>query len=333
MSTSRSCSGSSWRSDVARRMAPGLALAAMLLAGGCGLIPEEWLAEDVLFIEALPDASRTHIRTPHSSRDAGDAAISVQVMDQVSGTLNGLTFEALGILDLVITHRPDTYEKDHRWWGPAYTDLYGLTYSLHVEREQPSRFSYIFHASPGEVDSPSLRTMWGHYRRDGDGVGTGSFVLDLDVVAELTGDPGFGGRVGVIHDIDEDGSMHIGMDLREAVLPITDSVVVDGPYAYREDALGGEFCYDARYPLLDEATWEQIHAYARWDATGAGRAVAEITGGELGTDTMQIIECWDASGTTTYWWDDTGFEDGDPDSCIDDDDSLPDCLDLYPKEP
>ncbi len=334
MSTYRCCSGSSWRSETVRHAAAGAALAALLVAGGCGLIPEEWLAEDALFIEAVPDRDRTRIHTPVQARDAGDPAISVEVMEQVSGTLNGLTYEALGILDLVLTQGPTTYEQDRRVWGPDHTELWGLTYALTVEREAAARFAYQFHASPGDVDEPELRTMWGHYRREGDGVGTGSFVLDLDVVAELTEDPGFGGRVGVVHDLGADGSVHVGMDLTEAELPVTDSVVVDGLYAFRSDAAGGEFCYDARYPLLDTDSWEQIHAYARWDGSRAGRADAVITGGELGTDTLQVVECWDAAGDTTYYWDETGFEDGDPASCVvPAPASLPECNERYPDGP
>jgi len=333
MSTSRSCSGSSWRSDAARLAGLGAALAALLLAGGCGLIPEEWLAEDALYVEAVPDAKRTRIRTPQGARDVDDPAISVEVMGQVSGILNGLTLEALGIVDLVISTRPATYEEDLRIWGPDYTEAYGLTYALSVARDGADRFDYQFHAAPGDVDSANQRVMWGQYRRDGDGVGTGSFVLDLDVVADLAEAPEFGGRVGVVHDVADDGTMWIGMDLRDAALPETMTVVVDGTYAFRDTGAGGELCYDARYPLFEVESWEDLHAYARWTADGRGRADGTIRGGEFGAATLQFTECWDATGTTTYFWDDAGTEDGDPTTCPDDAYHLPDCIELYPPKP
>ena len=292
MSTYRHCCGSIWRSE-----APILLLAAALLAGiaGCGgLQPTEWLLEDEQFVQALPDEERTRVGKPPVSvlRD-GDTALAIAVLGPVVDELNGLTLQTLAV-------EPDERSGDSRRWGPAYTADYDVTYQLDVVRAD-GVFGYELAVDRGESETASYPVMWGDHVGDDEGGSSGAFLLDGAVVDAIIDEVRVSGEVAVQYTL-ADGSLDIGMDLTGLDVAGADGLIVPDLYAFHEDDDGGTLCFHAETDLWGDAGDEDFDVYARWAASGEGRADGTLDGDELASP-IEFTECWDGGGEAVYWWD------------------------------
>jgi hypothetical protein len=93
-------------------------------------------------------------------------------------------------------------------------------------------------------------------------------------------------------------------------------VVAD--YAYTEGADGsGDMTFNVAGDAGGTAKTEQITLRSRWLATGAGRADARITGGDLAAPGALASECWDTFFKRVYYTDNVNFAptEGVADSC------------------
>ena len=330
----RLCFGSIWRCSWIT-----LSLAALtVVTAGCGFTPASWFEEDIHFVEAIPDTTRTRFERPQTASPwtVGDPAESTLVMDEVVPALNGLTQETLRTLELVVSLQPDEREENARHWGPAYSESHNVSYQLVVEEAAPGLYEYILEGDHGQVADPDNRVLAGEYGLDGDGMGRGTFHMDLeamDLVFELG--LNFADTVEVRHQLSDD-LFAVGMDLEAVVdLDTEEPVLRTSRYAYRQDSQGGLMCLAANWdvdheePLADEF----LEALARWTTEGAGRADGRFGEGNIPGGPVTFIECWDEFGNRTYWWDsdDMIAEEGDPASCPFADGAPPDdCTDYYP---
>jgi hypothetical protein len=63
---------------------------------------------------------------------------------------------------------------------------------------------------------------------------------------------------------------------------------------------------------------ENVAENSRWDSTGAGRADVKMTGGEFGTTTVMVSQCWSDEFAQTYYTDSVDYEPttGQASSCV-----------------
>jgi len=90
-------------------------------------------------------------------------------------------------------------------------------------------------------------------------------------------------------------------------------------YEYREAADGaGDFVYTLHGDLDDNGSaWETLDIRSRWLSSGAGRSDVTVQGGDLQSQVLVGVECWDTSFGRVYWTDSLGWEatEGEVDSC------------------
>jgi len=305
---------------------------------GCGFTPAAWFEEDIYFVEAVPDTERTRFLLPRSNTpwDVGDPAESTLVMDAVVPVLNGMTQETLRTLELIVDTQPDEREADRRHWGPSFSETHNVSYQLVVEEAAPGLYNYIMEGDHGVVADPDTRVLAGEYGLDGDGLGRGTFHMDLEAM-DLVFEMGlnFADTVEVRHQLDDD-LFAVGMDLQAVVdLDVEEPVLRTSRYAYREDSEGGLMCLSANWDVDGEAPQqdELLEALARWTPDGDGRADGQFGEGNVVGAPVEFIECWDTQGNRTYWWDSAGMTptEGDLDSCPFADGAPPaDCTTYYP---
>jgi hypothetical protein len=155
--------------------------------------------------------------------------------------------------------------------------------------------------------------------------GNGNFLIDFDAgerVNPIDNNPD-SGRVEVVYDLRATGdvngsiSMHIeGRDESDdgSIIPVT------ADYAYSENLDGsGDFSFAITGDVNNQgATDEQAMIRSRWQADGAGRGDAQISGGDLGADTIDATECWDTQFRRVHYADSVDFveAEGDPADCV-----------------
>jgi hypothetical protein len=63
---------------------------------------------------------------------------------------------------------------------------------------------------------------------------------------------------------------------------------------------------------------ENVDDDSRWDATGAGRADVKVTGGDFGSTTVLLSQCWSDTFAQTFYTDSVNFAptSGDAASCV-----------------
>jgi hypothetical protein len=81
---------------------------------------------------------------------------------------------------------------------------------------------------------------------------------------------------------------------------------VAADYAYNEAADGaGDMTFDVASDITGSATSlkETVTLRSRWIATGAGRADARVSGGDLGAQQITASECWNTMFNRVFYKD------------------------------
>ena len=153
---------------------------------------------------------------------------------------------------------------------------------------------------------------------------SGRMQIDYTAIAGEGAGDGESGSVALQYDLRPDGA-----EVTMAVGQFSDdgSVPADGRVHYDYDPSGGLFDFEAVGEAEeggDGSTLETMSVRSRWDATGAGRADAQVTGGSVGPLTYSETECWDAAYTVVFWENNAEMErSGDASDCAFSDASFP----------
>lgn len=254
---------------------------------------------------ALPDERVTlddaALRGSAAARGVGEPSDYYQyTVDGIDDVNTGIGDVLLGLQE--ITSFPATYTRnDHTaMWGPWLDD--GTWGKLWVRGEPDGSYAWAFSIRPedsaegdwsevvtGQVDAGATEEA-----------SAGRFAIDFTTVDALGAGDGETGQLAVVYELRPGGAeVTLGVgEFSDGGEPPADGAV---HYAY--DADGGAMDWRARADVSDPAdgTVEDAAILARWDATGAGRADAEVTGGELGPLTWTEIDCWDASHRTVFF--------------------------------
>jgi hypothetical protein len=243
----------------------------------------------------------------------------------VAAGLNG-GMAWVGLTIRVITAFPvSDVQDDSLIWGPWTDALNPSIYRLRMTDNRDGSWDWSLEGHLKSQPTAAFRAAaYGTAHEGSPGRGTGTFTLDFEVSEELdpVGNNGHG-KVVVTYDL-ESSPIVLTLDADRDDL----DQPVQWHYDFRGHADGsGDFVLSAHADLDNGGADEVAEIRSRWNAQGAGRSDAHVSGGDLGV-TVQVSasECWDTSFLRVYYADSANWlpTEGDPAACAFADASLPD---------
>lgn len=277
--------------------------------------------------DALPTAEDVQVKVPEDGAQQlalGQIADYYRFTRVVSRDFNGGAAWVLTLVHVIVQFPPTSVDGDTYTWGPHSDALDPAEWKLIVVENADGSYDWRFDGrSKTELDS-EFETVISGNAEPGDipHRGSGNFLIDFDAgerVNPIDNNPDTG-RVEVVYDLRETGdvngsiSMHIEGRDSDSLIPVS------ADYAYSENLDGsGDFSFSIHGDINDNGTAEEDAVIrSRWQADGAGRGDAEISGGDLGTAVVQASECWDTTFRRVH------YSDSDPNSA--DEGSADDCV-------
>lgn len=280
--------------------------------------------------EALPTADDVQVKVPEDGAQQlalGQIADYYRFTRVVSRDFNGGAAWVLTLVHVIVQFPPTEVDGDTYTWGPHSDALDPAEWKLIVTENADGSYDWRFDGRSKTVDNADFETVISGNAEPGDVPhrGSGNFLIDFDAgerVNPIDNNPD-SGRVEVVYDLRETGdvngsiSMHIeGRDQNQSgdVIPVT------ADYAYSENLDGsGDFSF-AIHADIDEndSAAEDAVIRSRWQADGAGRGDAQLSGGDLDTLVVVASECWDTQFRRVHYTDSVGHlpTEGDPADCV-----------------
>ena len=321
----------------------GCCALALTLVSGCVLQKHDGADE---FREAVPQKGAIALSGPDSasgSSATASAAPSLRTLGTTPATsyakwygftremregVNKITANVLGGAWLIIQSEPSATTVDSATWGPWTDELSPATYRFTVTRLAPDDYEYVLEGRPKSSTSDAAYQVV--LKGEGFGKpsakhGQGTFKIDLDVAKAL--DPfdnqDNSGIIVVDHDLPHDFSDNLGALPRT----ITAAVTPQGEAHYTVKSVANEdhtgvIHVDAHVDIDDSkmTKLEDVVINSRWQASGAGRADIDISGGDIptGIGMVDAVECWGTDFTQSYYTDSAGISAtvGDVSACV-----------------
>lgn len=315
----------------------------LCFTSGCTLDKKDDDAD--AFREAVPQQQSVALSGPESSPSTSTAAISpsLRTLGTAGGTpyakwygftremrrgVNQVTAGVLGGVWTILHVPPSAISKDAATWGPYTDELEPASYRFRITRVATDEYDYTLDGRPkaSSNDADYRTVLSGHgYGKPHALHGQGDFMIDLDVAKAL--DP-------FAHP-DDSGTVHVDYELphdfvaNQDFLPRTITAKVDpaGEAVYTVESLArvdhtGSIHVDAHVDVAEskDTKLEDVVIDSRWNATGAGRADIDFTGGDLPSSIPMVdaVECWGTDFTQSYYNDSVNFSPtvGDESACV-----------------
>jgi hypothetical protein len=239
---------------------------------------------------AIPAAEDLEIDLPSGSSAKpalGEVSGAYLITLGTAVTLNGSVGLLLGIVRLIVAFPVTSIEGETYIWGPWHEEGKPSEYRLTVEHTGGGRYAWSLEARAVGQTGAFAAVVSGV--TDGRGQRSGSITMDLDVAK--TYDPASQGEGTIDASYDAGGGTRtLAIDAEKRVNGVLNTFHYE--YEHRVDGRGSlQFMAfgDTEDPGAAEET---VQWHAQWLATGAGRADAQITGGDLGAQTVSATECW-----------------------------------------
>jgi hypothetical protein len=316
--------------------------AAFIMSAGCSL----QTADASKFREPIPQASQValaiagstvsgtttqaahatgvHLQDGPGSGGGGtsptDYASYYAFTRSITDSVDTVTTEILGEVVAVTNLPPTTIDANHAVWGPGSSDaLDPVSWKLTVTATGGGQYTYEVdgrpHLSTNDADWKAILTGQG-YDDTSPSYQSGSFVVDNDAMAAL--DP---------TSTTSTGTVSITYDARAYPLNAAATVTPnDGTGQHYDVSVvhavdgSGVMSLTALADISTPPTGvnENVAENSRWDSTGAGRADVKMTGGEFGTTTVMVSQCWSDEFAQTYYTDSVDYEPttGQASSCV-----------------
>ena len=301
-----------------------IALTAATMLAGCLRAPEDE------YRNAVPRSDELSMEVPDnggggeagraSAPLVGERATFYQMTRDTSRDVNGTIWITLKILEHVVSYPATEVHEDHAIWGPWNETLSPITYVLVVERLGEGQYRYALRGKPrAEGDEAYVDLIGGETELDeAAGIKRGTIGYDLDAAHALDGGEfPFQGRLAAAWDAG--GNPRSVEAAFENIVNERGEGPVSALYRYRENHDGsGSFELGLRGDIANDGSLaEDVVLMTRWDASGAGRGDAIVTGGDAGEHVVYANECWDGAFDRTYWVDTHDLEpnEGDATSC------------------
>lgn len=303
-------------------------LVAASLLVGCVVTKEE----DTPIVDALPTAESVQIKLPlATARSIGRLADYYVLTRQVTRDLNAGAAWVLILVHTIVQFPATDVDGDVYTWGPwSGGALDPAEWRLVVVANEDGTYDWDLEGRSKTTPADGFIGVITGHAEPGDRPhrGSGTFTIDFDAgerVNPIENSPD-NGRIDVTYDLENQGGTNASVTMHaEGIDSLGNPGAFDYAYAENEDGSG-----DFQFALegdLDESgsAAEQALIRSRWLASGAGRADAELSSGDLGDIEVEASECWDEQFRRTYYADSVEFAptEGDPASCAFDESALP----------
>jgi hypothetical protein len=280
-------------------------ITASLAASLVACIPQNEAPETLQ--SAIPTADQVKIKLPSgAAREVGQLANWYVATRDVTRTFNGGSAWVLILIHNIVEYPVTSQNGKTYTWGPWSDALDPAEYKLDVTELDDGTYDYKLSGRSKTQSNAQFEVVIDGFAdpRPGELKGKGDFLLDFDA----------GRRVNPIDAGDGRGKVAVKYDLSARHLDLAiDSVddrgqPVKADYAYTEAADGaGDMTFNVAGDAGGTAKTEQITLRSRWQATGAGRADARVTGGDLAAPGAIASECWDTMFKRVYYTDNANF--------------------------
>ncbi|HJZ84621.1 MAG TPA: hypothetical protein VKN99_05585 [Polyangia bacterium] len=286
-----------------------LILTLALVGAGCVANPDDGAGE---YRAAIPPENSIQINVPggaagttgeHTANLLGQTADFYAITRLTSERVNGDVGFVLAVLWAIVHTPPASISGNSATWGPFTPTLSPVNYRLVVTRVAPGQYSYHLDgrpkASTSEADFQAL-ISGSATPSTPPGRGAGSFSVNLTLGHQMdpVGTRGTG-SVAVSYDFSGNPksiSVHFANVSDDSGQPVTADYLYD-----RFDDGSGDFQFDAHANMVGTAAaLEDGIIRSRWDASGAGRADARVSGGDAGSG-LTVSECWNQSFQRVYF--------------------------------
>jgi len=296
----------------------------LLIAGACGA-PATTGSSVAELRAALPTRASLALAPVATDPAAPAAACAAlrpsqfgSLTHQIAGNADGVIGGVLGEVEAITSTPPALAEPGHAVWGPIASDKAPVVYRLDVAGGAGGAFHFVLAGKPAAADDSAWRGLFQGTTVAPDAEHrSGEVAVDFDVMHALdaTSDP-VAGKVGVHFDA-ADPARHVvasfaGISGKSAPQPD------DAQYALElaPDRSAG-LAFSTRVDFDGSGALDELaHIDSLWAPSGAGVAHLTVTGGSLGGDTVNAVECWDASLARVFYADSvTTAPEGDPACC------------------
>ncbi|HZH75882.1 MAG TPA: hypothetical protein VEY88_07615 [Archangium sp.] len=295
-----------------------LLCAASLLFVGCGQVEENE------FRDGLPSKQMVEVKAPGTSGQSledgtvsalarGDTSDFYKLTRGATVVVNGGTVAVLNLIEEITKNPPTTLAGDTAVWGPHTNALSPNTWKLTVTQDAEHKYSYKLEGKAKTAEDTAFKVILsgthtiatdaqGNRQRN---FGSGSFKLDWDAAQTL---PERGSEVGTAEIRYTRPSATVEASVEADFRNVNDNdrpgTRINADYRYKEmPNAGGEFDFrldknldtDPARPAIERLTIK-----SRWSQSGAGRADARVTQGDVGATPATVNECWDANFASQY---------------------------------
>jgi hypothetical protein len=267
--------------------------------------------------EALPTAEQLSIKLPEGqSRAVGQLAEYYTHTRNITRNLNGSSAFVLGMVHAIVQYPVTTVEGNVYTWGPWHDGgLAAAEYKLVVTEVRDGEFEYKLLGRPRNSDAAFEAVITGNAQPAATPAeANGKLLLDFEAAERI--DPAGN---------DAKGQLTIEYDFGQRTLllgavTLEDGRTVTANYAYKEQADGaGDMVFGLKGNVDAKPDLESLTLRSRWQANGAGRGDARISGGDVGDGEITASECWDNQFRRTYFVATAGSiggSEGTPASCV-----------------
>jgi len=257
---------------------------------------------------SIPTSEEVSIKLPvNNQRMLGDVADYYRVTRDVTRTLNGGTAWVLILIHAIVQYPVTSINGDVYTWGPWSDALDPAEYKLDVTDNGNGTYDYVLSGRNKTVAGSSFEVVIDGFADGtaGEHLGNGDFKIDFDA----------GKRVNPIDSGDAKGVVTVQYDLAArhldmvAQAPDANGNPATFEYGYNE-ALdgGGDMVFNANADTGQTTLAENFVIRSRWQADGAGRGDARVTGGDLGTQQVIASECWSSLFRRTFYTDSVNWQ-------------------------
>jgi hypothetical protein len=274
-----------------------------LAATGC--VKQDDPPEEIA--RAIPTAEQVAIKLPAQARTIGELADYYVVTRDVTRTLNGGTGWVLVLIHAIVQYPVTSTNGNVYTWGPWSDALDPAEYRLDVTDNLDGTYDYKLSGRNKTIASSQFEVLIDGFAdtRAGHLQGNGDFSLDFDASR----------RVNPIDSGDAKGKVTVQYDLAARHIDMLAQATDDNgnpamfEYAYNETLDGGgDMVFNVTADGGGTALAENIVIRSRWQADGAGRGDARLSGGDLGTTQAIASECWSSLFRRVYYTDNVSFQ-------------------------
>lgn len=289
-----------------------LMLGLLVLVSACGVDK----ADD--FRKGVPRSGDVALKLPAKSgqpltgvstrRDGleGQTSDFYRLTRETTVFVNTGTAAVLTLVEKIVQYPATTVGQDSAVWGPHTEALSPNTWKLTVTRTATDTYSYLLEGKgKAEADSAYRVVLSGNHATMGQNLGTGSFLIDWDLNRQLPEHADNFGTVAVTYSrTSATATTQIDAQFTQ-VRHGTVEPLVDAQYRYWSTPnQGGSFEFQIQKDLVTGAALENGKIKSRWLESGAGRADAQVSGGDLSAP-VTMNECWDSGFLSRFQ--DTSF--------------------------